>query len=113
MFLLLNNAGSYHAAYTRHLVAWSQGLCLIVHENSRRAIPEIRHMENAIVGSTPEEIARMIRMAATDQELNLRVRKGGRATYERYFTPAVVVRTLADEIARAVSARGADGSASR
>jgi hypothetical protein len=114
MFLLLNNAGSYHAAYTRHLVAWSQGLCLIVHENSRKAIPEIRHMENALVGSTAEEVARMIRVAATDQEANLRVRKGGRATYERYFTPAVVAKTLADEIAWAVSARGrmADRSAS-
>jgi len=106
VFLLLNNAGSYQAAYTRHVVAWAQGLCLVVHENSCRAIPEIRHMENALVGSTPEEIARMIHVAATNQEVNRRVRKGGRATYERYFTPAVVAGMLADEIERAVSARG-------
>ena len=103
VFLLLNNAGSYQAAYTRHVVAWAQGLCLIVHENSCRAIPEIRHMENALVGSTPADIARMVRLAATDPELNLRLRKGGRATYEQFFTPAAVAQALAAEIGWAVS----------
>jgi glycosyltransferase involved in cell wall biosynthesis len=98
MFLLLNNAGSYHAAYTRHLVAWSLGLCLVAHANSRLAIPEIAHMENALVGSTPGEIAEMVRLAATDPDLNLRLRKGGRATYERYFTPTVVAEALTREI---------------
>ena len=103
IFLLLNNAGSYYAAYTRHLVAWAMGSCLIVHSNSQKAIPEIAHMENALVGSTPEDIARMIYLAATDRELNRRVRAGGRATYEKYFTPHGVAQALSDEIARAVS----------
>ena len=105
VFLLLNNAGSYQAAYTRHVVAWAQGLCLIVHENSCRAIPEIRHMENALIGSTPADIARMVRLAVSDPELNVRLRKGGRGTYERYFTPAVVAKALADEIGRALADR--------
>lgn len=104
-FLLLNNVGSYQAAYTRHMVAWAQELCLVVHENSGRAIPEIRHMENALVGGTAVEVARMIHLATTNSEVNLRVRKGGRATYERHFTPAVIARALTDEIERALGAR--------
>jgi len=104
VFLLLNNAGSYHAAYTRHLVAWSLGLCLIVHENSRRTIPEIVHMENALVGGTPAEVAEMVFLAATDPELNQRIRKGGRATYKQYFTPLEVAKTLSDELVRARNA---------
>lgn len=100
VFLLLNNAGSYHAAYSRHLVAWSLGLCLIVHANSRLAIPEISHRENALVGSTPEEIAEQVRVAVTDPDLNRRLRQGGRATYERYFTPAAVAEALTQEMAR-------------
>lgn len=103
IFLLLNNAGSYHAAYTRHIVAWAMGLCLIVHVNSREAIPEISHMENALVGSTPDEVAKMIYLAATNHEVNLRIRRGGRATYERYFTPRVVAEALLQEIERVVS----------
>ena len=103
MLLLLNNAGSYLAAYTRHMVSWSMGLCLIVHANSISAIPEISPMENALVGSTPEEVARMILLAATDLELNLRVRQGGRATYEQYFMPSVIAGTLEKEISLSVA----------
>lgn len=103
MILLLNNAGPYQAAYTRHLVAWASGLCLIVHEQSTKAIPEIVHMQNALVGRTPSEIARLVRLAATDLDLNQRLRNAGRATYERYFTPAIVGNALSECISKAVN----------
>ncbi|MDA2918682.1 glycosyltransferase [Desulfobacterota bacterium AH_259_B03_O07] len=103
MFLLLNNAGSYQAAFTRHILAWSMGLCLIVHANSKKAIPEIAHIENALVGSTPDEVAQMVFLAATDPDLNSRLRQGGRATYEKYFAPSVVAGALSKEVARVVA----------
>jgi len=103
IFLMLNNAGPYQAAYSRHILAWSMGLCMIVHANSRKAIPEITHEGNALVGSTPDEIAQMVFQAATDSDLNLRIRRGGRATYEKYFTPSVVAEALSEEIARVVA----------
>ena len=103
LFLLLNNAGAYQAAFTRHIIAWSMGLCLVVHAKSRQAIPEIAHMENALIGGTPSEIAEMVFRAATNPELNERIRRGGRATYERRFRPAAVAQALSDEIARAVA----------
>lgn len=96
--LLLNNAGSFQAAFTRHVVAWSMGLCLVVHSNSQQAIPEIRHGENALVGSTPAEVAECIRLAAADAQLNRRVRLGGKATYEQYFAPAAVAKELGTEL---------------
>jgi len=107
VLLLLNNAGTYQAAYTRHLVAWAMGLCLVVHANSKRAIPEINHAENALAGTTPDEVARMIFLAVSNPELNARVRKGGRTTYEQYFTPLVVVETLSKEIEGVVNGAGA------
>ena len=100
MLLLLNNAGSYHAAFTRHILAWSMGLCLVAHANSKLAIPEIQHMENALLGSTPSEISQLIYLAATDTNLNTRIRQGGRATYEKYFTPHEVGRILSEEMSR-------------
>ncbi|MGK7873261.1 MAG: glycosyltransferase family 4 protein [Xenococcaceae cyanobacterium] len=103
MFLLLNNAGPYQAAYTRHIVAWSMGLCLIVHGNSKKAMPEITHGENALVGSTANEVAQMIFLAATDSELNLRVRQGGRNTYQKYFKSLVVAEALSQEMGRLVA----------
>jgi glycosyltransferase involved in cell wall biosynthesis len=98
VFLLLNNAGPYQAAFTRHLVAWSLGLCLIVHGGSLRAIPEIRQRENALVGSTGEEIAQLIAQAATDRALNARVRRGGRETFEHHFTPTVIAGRIEEEL---------------
>ncbi len=100
VFLLLNNAGRYQAAYTRHLVAWSMGLCLIVHSGSLRAMPEIVHGENALVGSSGEEIAKLIALAAMDPALNRRIREGGRRTYERCFTPSIVAKRFSDESER-------------
>ena len=85
--------------------AWAQGLCLIVYDNSRLAIPEIKHMENVLVGSTAEEVAQMISLAVTNRELNLRLRKGGRGIYGRFFTLGAVAQTLDAEIGRAVSRR--------
>ncbi len=109
VFLLLNNAGALRAAFTRHIVAWSMGLCLVVHARSRLAIPEIRHLDNALVGDTPAELARLVRRAVTDPALNARVRAGGRATYEREFAPAVVARTLSDQIGMLAPGRAGAG----
>ena len=103
VFLLLNNAGPYRGAHTRQIIAWAMGLCLVVHANSRQAIPETRHLENALVGETPEEIARLIRMAATDPELNRRIRRGGRATYERYFRPRLIAEAMSRELTKLVA----------
>lgn len=102
VFVLLNNAGPYQGAHTRHIVAWSMGLCVVVHANSQRAIPETRHLENALVGATPEEIAQSIRLAATDAALNQRLRLGGRATYEQYFRPRLIAEALSAELERLI-----------
>jgi glycosyltransferase involved in cell wall biosynthesis len=98
VFVFLNNAGPLVAAYSRHILAWATGLCLVVHRNSCRAIPEIRHGENALVGSTPEVIAQQIRRAATDAGLNRRLRAAGRRTYEIRFSPRVLAAALVDAL---------------
>ena len=102
VFLLLNNVGGYRVAYTRHLVAWSMGLCLVVHRNSQEAIPEIQHMENALVGSTADDIANLVALATTNAEVNQRIRAGGKATYEQYFRPSVIAKALCEEMSRMV-----------
>ncbi len=98
IFLMLNNSGRYLAAFTRHVVAWSMGLCLVVHSNSVKAIPEIEHMKNALVGDSPAKIAEMIRLASTDMEINHKIRQGGRETYLKYFKPEKVAEALNREI---------------
>ena len=97
-FYILSNAGCYQAAYTRHLVGWSAGLCVIAHDKSRLAIPEIRHGENALLGRTPAEVADAIALACTNAEMNHCVRRGGRETFLRHFTPKIVGGTVEREL---------------
>lgn len=94
VFCLFNNAGRYKAAYTRHLVAWANRLCLIAHAGSKLAIPEIEHERNALLVQDGMDAARQIVRAATDIDLNQRLRAGGRATYEQFFQPHTVAKNL-------------------
>jgi glycosyltransferase involved in cell wall biosynthesis len=95
VFLLLNNAGSYLAAYTRHVMAWADGLCLVAHARSRAALPELEDGRNALLGASPETVAQQVRRALGDLALNERIRRGGREAYEQNATPRHVARKVA------------------
>jgi len=98
--LVLNNSGPLLAAFTRHLVVWSMGLCLVAHERSKLAIPEMIHLENVLMGKTPSDLAKMVKKAVTDENLNRHLRMDGRATFEKYFSPQLVAERLHQEIIR-------------
>lgn len=93
-FCIFNNAGPYHAAFTRHIIAWSMGLCLVTHTHSTFAIPEIEHMKNALVGKDGKTVAHLLAQACRDASLNAEIRTGGRKTYERHFQPIHVAQRL-------------------
>jgi len=97
-FLVLDNAEWYRVPCARHIVAWSMGLCLLVHENSRQVFPEIQHLNNALVGANAQEIANCVRLAVTDAAVSQRVRAGGRRTYETRFRAAELVKRLVAEM---------------
>jgi glycosyltransferase involved in cell wall biosynthesis len=103
VFCLFNNAGPYIAAYTRHLVAWASGLCLVTHARSSLAIPELVSGQNALTGKTGKEVAELIAQAAKDAELNKRIRLEGRRTFESTFLPHIVVSRLEQALQEAVA----------
>lgn len=108
VFLLCNNASpDFVVGHTRILHAWSIGSCLVAHVNMAQAMPEIRHGENALLGSTGEELAEHVVAACSDEGLRGRIVEGGRRTWEREFQPRVVV----DRIVRRIEADLRPGSA--
>jgi glycosyltransferase involved in cell wall biosynthesis len=96
--LLLNNAGDYQAAYTRHLVCWALKACLVVHGLSEFAIPQMNYRENVMFGYTPTNIAVRIKEVVTNKTLNQHIRNGGYQTYLTHFAPKVVAGKINDEI---------------
>lgn len=94
LFLILDNAGRRLGTDTRTAVAWSMGLCIVAHQNSIKAMPEIKHLWNALVGGTPQEVADCICQAVTDPDLNLRLRQNGRKTYEEHFDSMVWTKKI-------------------
>jgi hypothetical protein len=99
VFLLCNNGNpDFVVGHTRILHAWSLGSCLVAHVNMAKAMPEIVHGENALLGSTGEEIAEQVAAACRDEALRRRIVEGGRRTWEREFRPEVVVQRIVRRI---------------
>lgn len=69
--------------------AWALECCVVTHASSVAGMPEIEHGANALVGRTGEDIADLIIRACTDRELNERLRKAGRRSYDAYYRPDV------------------------
>jgi hypothetical protein len=99
VFLLLNNAGPYTGGYTRVIYAFSSGACLVAHRRLAESMPEVKHGENALLGSNGAEIAELLRQAVSDPALTRRLGEGGRRTYENAYRPAIVARSLIDRMA--------------
>jgi glycosyltransferase involved in cell wall biosynthesis len=99
VFLLCNNSNpDFIAGHTRVLHAWSVGSCLVAHINMARAMPEIVHGENALLGETAEDLAQQVGEACRDDDLRRRIVAGGKRTWEREFLPETVVRRVAERI---------------
>lgn len=66
VFLVLTNVNAdFLVGNTRILLAWALGSCVVMHENSSLAMPEIEHGVNALLGKTPDELAGAYRLQWT------------------------------------------------
>ncbi|MBI4002089.1 MAG: glycosyltransferase family 4 protein, partial [Nitrospira defluvii] len=91
-FLVLTNVNAdFLVGNTRILLAWALGTCVIMHENSRLAMPEIEHGVNALLGRTPDELVERMVAAVDDEALRLRIGQGGQRTFDTYYRSDVVV----------------------
>ena len=97
-FLILTNAEGFIVGNTRLLLAWSLGVCVIAHTNSMLAMPEVKHMENTLLGETAEEIADLIKLVSRDPELARKIGRGGLDTFEKYYTVDTVMPRMLDQI---------------
>ena len=104
-FLVLTNVNGFIVGNTRVLLAWSLGACLIAHTNSLLSMPEIAHMENALIGETADEIADLIYMVTQDSEFRTRIGRGGYETYLQYYSSDIVVPKMLNEMGFLVSSR--------
>lgn len=93
-FLVLTNVSGFVVGNTRILLAWSLGACVVAHKNSALSMPEIRHMENVLLGEDSDEIARLIERAVNDAELRERIGRGGYETYQKYYRSEIVVPAI-------------------
>jgi glycosyltransferase involved in cell wall biosynthesis len=90
-FLVLTNVDGFIVGNTRTLLAWALGSCVVAHTNSTLAMPEIKHMENALLADTPEELAKLIIQVSHDDELRERIGRGGYKTFKKYYLSDVVI----------------------
>jgi glycosyltransferase involved in cell wall biosynthesis len=110
-FLVLTNVNAdFLVGNTRILLAWALRTCVIMHENSRLAMPEIEHGVNVLLGRTPDELVERIVAATDDEALRRRIGQGGEQTFDTYYRSDVVVprmfQLVQDMVDRSGTARG-------
>jgi glycosyltransferase involved in cell wall biosynthesis len=84
----------------RVLTGFSHGSCIVTHEANAYGIPELAHGQNALLGSSPAELASHVVRALREPDLQGRLRRGARETYERFFTPAAAGAALGETLER-------------
>lgn len=107
VFLLCNNAGPYTGGYTRVIYVMSSGGCLVAHRRLADSMPEVVHGENALLGSSGEEIAALVVQALADGDLRRRIGSNARSTYETVTNPRAIAAQLAAIAQQAVSGKSA------
>jgi hypothetical protein len=102
VFLITNNHHRFKVGHTRFLHAWSLGACVVAFSDSRKAMPEIEHGRNALLGRTTDEIADCVVSALADKTLRRRLGRGGMHTLRSSFDPVAVCSRLTRHIEAAL-----------
>jgi glycosyltransferase involved in cell wall biosynthesis len=82
----------------RILTAFSFGRAVVAHAANALGIPEAVHGENCLLGRNAQELAQQVALAVREPQLRSRLGDGARATYERFFAPAVAGAPLAEAV---------------
>ena len=98
VFLCVNNATRYKVGHTRYLHAWSLGAPVVAHTDASLSMPEIRHMETALLGSNALEIVNNIALLLEDENLRRKICNGGEQAYLKYFQSKSVATIIIDKL---------------
>jgi glycosyltransferase involved in cell wall biosynthesis len=95
----------------RILTGLAHGSVIVTHTANAQGIPELEDSVNALMGSTPVELAAAVERAL-DPEVRAVVHAGARRTYESAFIPARAAGRLESLLKSVASQRGSVGVAS-
>jgi glycosyltransferase involved in cell wall biosynthesis len=84
----------------RIVTGFSFGTCIVSDAANTGGIPELRHEQNALIGSTPAELAAALLRVVRDDELRARLGRGARETYLAGFAPPVAAGAIASTLER-------------
>jgi glycosyltransferase involved in cell wall biosynthesis len=96
-------------ARTRIVEGFSFGCCVVTHSCDQRGMPEIEHEKNALVGSTPSEIADLVARCLSDDSLRKRLGEGARRTFEDKLAAGIVCDRMLAELERLAGQARAGG----
>jgi glycosyltransferase involved in cell wall biosynthesis len=104
VFLCLNNASPYKVGHTRYLHAWSLGCPVVAHTDAALSMPEIVHGENALLGTSAQQIAAHVQALIADSALRRRIGEGGYATFRSCFMADRVAPQIVERMVRVLAA---------
>jgi glycosyltransferase involved in cell wall biosynthesis len=78
----------------RVITGFCHGTPIVSHSANALGIPELEHGVNALLGTSPAELAAAVVRLRGDPELGTRLEAGARETYERFFQPGVAAAEI-------------------
>ena len=98
IFLCVNNATQYKVGHTRYLHAWSLGAPVVAHIDATLSMPEIKHMESALLGNNATEIVNGIALLLEDEHLRKKISEGGEKAFLKSFLSEKVASIVIDKL---------------
>ncbi len=90
----------------RVITAWSFGCPVVAHRANAAGIPEMQQGRNSLLADTDAQLAEAVSSLLRDEVLKQRLSRGGRETFEQYFSEAVAGQAIVDELERVAGTRG-------
>lgn len=94
----------------RVVTAWSFACPIVAHRANAAGIPEMQDGENSLLADTDAELADAVSRALGDDALRRKLSRGGRHTFEKWFSEAVAGQVIVDELEALAGARARKAS---
>lgn len=82
----------------RIISAFAAGTPVVAHRANALGTPELADDMNSLLGGSPDELVEKVVRLAREPGLAERIGRGGRSTYERFFSPNVAARAIEDRL---------------
>ncbi len=83
---------------SRIVAGFAYNCCVVTTKKEQELLPELVHMENAVIAENFQEMTSLISIILEDDTLRKKIGNNARLVYEKHFAPDVAVKKIVDDM---------------